>query len=303
MKSLFWLVAASLLLCACLQGGPQRQDAAALPTIGTQASPTATFPTQGSVPEPTIFEQPTNTPTSTTTSVPTPSATEATESTPNPSATATATASASPTLSAVSCNATYCVSPACTVDFSTDTGQASFAQAAAETCQANNEKIRLKMESSNTQTIRIVLRSDMQYAGQTSGNLIELSTTWFTEHPEDQGAIVHEMAHVHQGYTGTNPPFWLVEGIADYVRYWSGYANSWSYAHCASGSAHYTSGYWCSAAFLNYVEKTYDAQLIPKLNRDLRSGQYAGSWFQDDTTQTADQLWTECLQADCRSTG
>ena len=180
---------------------------------------------------------------------------------------------------------------------------AAFARAAAETCQANNEKIRIKMESDNTQTITIVLRSDMQNAGQTSGNLIELSTAWFSQHPDDQGAIVHEMGHVHQGYTGGNQPFWIVEGIADYVRYWAGYANSWSYAHCANGSPHYTSGYWCSAAFLNYVEKTYDSQLLPKLNRDVRNGQYADTWFQNATGKTADQLWTECQQTDCKLIG
>lgn len=188
------------------------------------------------------------------------------------------------------------------MDFSVDATFGAFARTTAETCQANNEKIRLKMDGSS-QNIRIVMRTDLQYAGQTSGNLIELSTAWFGQHPEDQGAIVHEMAHVHQGYAGVTVPSWLVEGIADSIRYWSGYANSWSYAHCTDASPHYTSGYWCSAAFLDYVEKTYDGQLIPKLNGQIRNGQYGDAWFQTDTGKTEDQLWAECQQADCKQTG
>jgi len=176
------------------------------------------------------------------------------------------------------------------------------ARSAAETCQANNAKIRTKLDSSNLETIRIVFRTDIQNAGQTLGNLIELSTTWFGQHPDDQGAIVHEIAHVHQGYAGNGIPSWLVEGMADYVRYWAGYANGWSYAHCETASPHYTSGYWCSAAFLNYVEKTYDNQLIPKLNHELREGTYSEGWFQTDTGKNIGQLWTECQAADCKST-
>ena len=62
----------------------------------------------------------------------------------------------------------------------------------------------------------------------TSGTKIVGSLPFFTAHPDDVGAIVHEMVHVVQQYgrarranpDAQRPPGWLVEGIPDYLRWY-----------------------------------------------------------------------------------
>ena len=52
----------------------------------------------------------------------------------------------------------------------------------------------------------------------TGGGVMTVNSGWCRAHPEDTGLTVHEMAHVVQAYAGYNPS-WLVEGIADYIRW------------------------------------------------------------------------------------
>jgi len=59
-------------------------------------------------------------------------------------------------------------------------------------------------------------------SGTPQGPRIEVSARYALAHPDDVGLIVHEMVHVVQNYkhyNDTEAPGWLVEGIADYVRW------------------------------------------------------------------------------------
>lgn len=69
-------------------------------------------------------------------------------------------------------------------------------------------------------------------------------------HPDDQGAIVHEMVHVVQQYRGRGNPGWLVEGIADYFR-WFVYEPPSKQPHPDLSRASYRDSYRTTAAFLN----------------------------------------------------
>jgi hypothetical protein len=61
------------------------------------------------------------------------------------------------------------------------------------------------------------------------GHTISMNAEWFRGQlkGEARGAVVHEMVHVVQGYSGRNrggrrfvaPPGWIVEGIPDYIRW------------------------------------------------------------------------------------
>ena len=42
---------------------------------------------------------------------------------------------------------------------------------------------------------------------------------YFKANPDDIGAMVHETVHCVQLYRGRGNPGWLVEGVADYVRF------------------------------------------------------------------------------------
>lgn len=165
-------------------------------------------------------------------------------------------------------------------------------------CQDNYLKIAQKLNNDKFQLpISMSFSNTQGGAGTTSGSNIVLSSAWFTQHPDDMGAIIHEMTHTVQAYPSYFPS-WLIEGIADYIRYWMGYQSNTSYAHCVAGK-NYTSGYWCSAAFLQYLEKTYDKDIVTKLDAVLREGNYNDSLFTTYTGKDLPTLWNECRSKDC----
>jgi hypothetical protein len=189
--------------------------------------------------------------------------------------------------------------PLCKVDYREAPGMKEFAAKAAQVGEKYYPLVYQKLYGITTSAqLTMVFKNDLSFPGITYGSVINLSIKWFTEHPDDLGAIVHEIAHVAQAYPAGQPA-WLVEGIADYIRYWAGFKNSWSYPHCGLGSPHYTSGYWCSAAFLQFVERVYDKTILMYLNAALRNNSYNDSLFQSYTNKSLAQLWEESKNAEC----
>jgi hypothetical protein len=186
----------------------------------------------------------------------------------------------------------------CKVDYTQSPSMKSFANTVANLCAENYPKIeQLLNNASISKPYRIIIR-EQSNPGGTSGSIIYLSGEWFTSNPDDLGAVVHEMTHVIQAYPSYI--FWPTEGIADYIRYWAGYQNSWSYPHCGQGQ-NYTIGYSCSAAFLRYIERSYDKNIVSELNNKLREGNYSDSLFQIYTGKKLPELWTECLSSECKN--
>src|SRR5687768_10049513 len=86
--------------------------------------------------------------------------------------------------------------------------------------------------------IRLVFKKELRVPAHASGGTITISGKWIKDRPDDLGMVVHELTHVIQAYPpqrpspadpSTNPKSeirnpksvgWLVEGIADYVRWW-----------------------------------------------------------------------------------
>jgi hypothetical protein len=199
----------------------------------------------------------------------------------------------------VICSGGLCVSLSCKVDYEAVPEMSAFAKQVANLCEENYPKIKQILSDGKSQPpYQIIFKQKQANPGETRGSVVYLSSEWFVAHPDDLGAIVHEIAHVVQGYP-SGQPFWLVEGIGDYVRYKLGFQNSWSYPHCGVGSESYDSGYWCSAAFLMFIEKNYNQDIIAELNEDLRKNRYQDSLFQSYAGKTIGALWQECKQADC----
>ena len=121
-----------------------------------------------------------------------------------------------------------------------------------------------------------------------------------------EDVLVHEMAHVAQKYYRPIIGKWLVydmeppkawlEGIADYVSFKLGYTNSWHCPECTSAYPHYRDGYSCGGAFLLFVERQYDPQIVPILNTLLRRGGYSDKFFSERTGKDLASLWTEFQQ-------
>lgn len=142
------------------------------------------------------------------------------------------------------------------------------------------------------------LTNDYRGVAQTSGGAEVLgSVAFFKAHKDDFGAMVHETVHVVQQYRGRGNPGWLVEGVADYVRFFKYEPgkigpinpNRWRYDGAYRQSAH----------FLNYVAEKYDKDIVRKLNAAMREGHYQAELWQLYTKKSVKDLgdeWKESLK-------
>jgi hypothetical protein len=137
--------------------------------------------------------------------------------------------------------------------------------------------------------VTMTLKNDYDGVAYAGGNHIVGSVRYFKEHPDDVGAMLHETAHVVQNYHGRHNPGWLVEGVADYVRFFK--FEPQNLGRIDARRAHYDRSYRVSAAFLAFLVEKYDAQIVCKLNRLMRAGEYPGdAFFSELTGKTLDEL-------------
>jgi acid phosphatase family membrane protein YuiD len=124
----------------------------------------------------------------------------------------------------------------------------------------------------------------------TSGTNITINTAYLKGHTDDLGMVAHELVHVIQHYRGRNPG-WLVEGVADYMRYFvvePGAKN----ARFNADRSDYKGGYQPAAAMLNFLEKQQPG-IVVKFNQLMREGKFRQDTFQEWTGYEPDELWTE----------
>jgi hypothetical protein len=131
----------------------------------------------------------------------------------------------------------------------------------------------------------------MDGVAYTSGGKITGSVAYFKRHPADFGAMVHETVHVVQGYRLPGNPGWLVEGIADYIRFFK--YEPGKIGRIVPHRARYDGSYRVTAAFLAYLTEKYDKQIVRKLNKMMREGEYKKEIFQKLTGKTLEQLGEE----------
>ena len=150
----------------------------------------------------------------------------------------------------------------------------------------------------------ITFRTDKSgFVADTNGTKINVSAAWFKHHLHDdaRGAIVHEMVHVVQQYgrgKQTNPhpnknPLWLVEGMADYIRWYKYEPQSHGADKFDLKKAQYDGSYRPSSNFLNYVVMHYDKKLVVELNAQMRAGNYSDDLWKQYTGHTVEELGAE----------
>ncbi|HLJ57285.1 MAG TPA: basic secretory protein-like protein [Chthonomonadaceae bacterium] len=130
----------------------------------------------------------------------------------------------------------------------------------------------------------------------TSGTAVVGAEAWFKAHPDDRGAIIHELVHVVQQYHSRRNPGWLVEGVADYIR-WIKYEPANKRPHPNPARAKYTDSYRTTAAFLEYVAANYDHEIAVHLNEAMREGRYRPELWTEYTGKSADDLGAEWLKS------
>jgi len=123
--------------------------------------------------------------------------------------------------------------------------------------------------------------------------VIEVSAKYALAHPNDLGMIVHEMTHVVQSYP-TYDPVWLVEGIADYVR-WFFYEPVGKRPRPNPDRATARDSYQTTGAFLYWASCHYDLDLVVKLSKAFQANAYKEDLFKEFTGRTLNQLNEEWL--------
>lgn len=132
---------------------------------------------------------------------------------------------------------------------------------------------------------------DMPGVAHTVGSTITISTRWIRAHPEDYGMVVHELVHVVQAYPGGQPG-WMVESIADQVRYFQ-YEPAVGAAYKPGRGHSYRSGYLPGAAFLNWLDQRTEGNLIGELNTLARTGRMTEAWLVEKGGAPLDDLWAK----------
>lgn len=133
------------------------------------------------------------------------------------------------------------------------------------------------------------------------GGKIYLNMKWALScQHEVVGACVHEFAHVVQDYTPrpgraspySGPPGWLVEGIADWVRWFNfeGKAGIQRATGDARNDPRHDGAYGLTASFLDFIAKKYDRDFVSKLNKICRQGKYKENVWERLTGKTREVL-------------
>jgi hypothetical protein len=144
--------------------------------------------------------------------------------------------------------------------------------------------------------IKVVFQLKQDAPAYATGGGIFVSVPWVRAHPEDFGMMIHEMTHLIQSYPGSrSTPGWLVEGVADYIRWWR--YEPEAPRQRITEKNHYTNSYRVTAAFLAYLTHRYDHGLVQKLDKAMKEKTYTDSLFEASTGKKLDDLWTEFVAA------
>jgi hypothetical protein len=171
-----------------------------------------------------------------------------------------------------------------------------WAEKAAQICERQYGMICEELKSDGfkpPQVIAMTLRRSYTGVAATAGDRITGSVKYFKAHPHDVGALVHETVHCVQQYRrgGSQNPGWLVEGIADYIRFFK--YEPGKLKPLRPDDARYNGSYQVTAAFLAFVGDKYDKALVRKLNAIMREGKYKEEVWKELTGKTVEELGEE----------
>lgn len=182
------------------------------------------------------------------------------------------------------------------VEFTVDVSDApelkDWAENVARLCERWYPRLVDELPSDNfrpTRRIRLTLSKDYDGVAEAGGGRIKGSVEYYKQHPDDLGSMIHETVHIIQNYRSRRNPGWLVEGLADYIRFFE-YEKPGQIGPINADRAHYNDSYRTSARFLAFVKEKYAPNLIPELNRRMREGRYNDETFRELTGKDLKEL-------------
>jgi len=182
-------------------------------------------------------------------------------------------------------------------DYSLAPDLGSWAQQAVEIAEKSYPMIARELNSPGylpPNHVHIWFNTDYNGVAATGGEVIEISPTYVRAHKDDFGMVVHELTHAVQHYTHGDNPGWLVEGIADWIRFYK-YEPQVPRPRINPARAKYSDAYRTTAAFLAYAEEKYDRRLVWQLNEAMREATYSPDIWRKYTGKEPGDIWTEFI--------
>jgi hypothetical protein len=156
-------------------------------------------------------------------------------------------------------------------------------------------KIAKAYNKSTAKEVKFFIDTAYKGVAATSDARVVFSVAYMTKHPNDIDVVTHEVMHIAQDYGNTNGPWWITEGIADYVR------NEYGIANEAAGwklpdykpTQNYDNSYRITARFFMWIEKKVKAGTVKKLDAIMRAHTYSDDTFKKLTGKNVTELWKD----------
>ncbi|MCW0484401.1 basic secretory protein-like protein [Gaoshiqia sediminis] len=152
-----------------------------------------------------------------------------------------------------------------------------------------------KYNPGSTRTVTFVVDPAYDGVAATSGNQVVYSPQWFDKHPNDIDVVTHEVMHIVQAYGHGSGPWWVTEGIADYVRFRFGLDNAkagWSLPDVTENQ-NYDNSYRITARFFVWIEQNKNKKFVEKMDKIMRDHKYSDEVWVKLTGKTTAELWEE----------
>jgi hypothetical protein len=170
------------------------------------------------------------------------------------------------------------------------------------TCYPDIVKLIDAPEKGLAHDLEVRFKNDMKAGvpGYASGSSMTFNINFLLHVPQEvRGMFIHELTHVAQGYSGKgNRPGWLVEGLAEAVRYQlSPPDDAWRIAvdNMNPANIDYHNAYRDTARFLWWVDAQKNPGLIGKLNLAMKENRYGEKTWTDLTGKNPDE-WLKAFR-------
>ncbi|UII19987.1 basic secretory family protein [Fulvivirga ligni] len=152
--------------------------------------------------------------------------------------------------------------------------------------------------TSAVKEVEFFIDPDYNGVAEAGGGRVRMNPNWLKQHPYDFDMVTHEVMHLVQAYPGGAGPWWVTEGIADYMRYMYGCDNpkgGWSMPDYQE-KQNFDNSYRITARFFVWIERNKQAGFIKQLDHAMRTKTYTDKIWKDKLGKNIEDLWKEYAQ-------